>query len=45
MRRGHCCFLYPGDAHLFTDNSLSAFDEATAALVRQRVLGFLAGLG
>jgi dienelactone hydrolase len=38
-------FVYPGDVHLFTDNSLAAFDEGAAALVRQRVLGFLDGLG
>jgi dienelactone hydrolase len=38
-------FVYPGNAHLFTDNSLSAFDADAAALVRQRVLGFLDGLG
>jgi dienelactone hydrolase len=38
-------FLYPGDAHLFTDESLPAFDAGAAALVRQRVLGFLARLG
>jgi dienelactone hydrolase len=35
-------FLYPGDAHLFTDDSLSAFDAGAAALVRERVLAFLA---
>ena len=34
-------FLYPGDRHLFTDDSLPDYDEAAAALVRQRVLGFL----
>jgi dienelactone hydrolase len=38
-------FLYPGDAHLFTDESLPAFDAGAAALVRQRVLGFLARVG
>lgn len=37
-------FLYPGDRHLFTDRSLAAYDEAAAALVLQRVLGFLAEL-
>ena len=37
-------FLYPGDAHLFTDDSLSAFDAGAAELVRKRVLGFLAGM-
>ena len=34
-------FVYPGDRHLFTDSSLSDFDEASAALVKQRVLEFL----
>jgi dienelactone hydrolase len=34
-------FLYPGDRHLFTDNSLADYDEGAAALVTQRVLGFL----
>lgn len=34
-------FLYPGSAHLFTDDSLPAYDPAATALVRQRVLGFL----
>jgi dienelactone hydrolase len=38
-------FLYPGDAHLFTDSSLAVYDDGAAALVRERVLGFLAGLG
>jgi dienelactone hydrolase len=36
-------FLYPGDRHLFTDRSLSAYDEYAARLVVQRVLGFLEG--
>jgi dienelactone hydrolase len=34
-------FLYPGDRHLFTDSSLSEYDEGAAALVKQRVLAFL----
>ena len=34
-------FLYPGDEHLFTDRSLSAYDESAASLVMERVLGFL----
>jgi len=34
-------FVYPGDAHLFTDPSLPAYDQAAAALVEERVLGFL----
>ncbi len=37
-------FAYPGDRHLFTDRSLPAYDEQAAALVTQRVLGFLAEL-
>jgi dienelactone hydrolase len=34
-------FLYPGDGHLFADNSLPDYDEAAANLLMQRVLGFL----
>ena len=34
-------FLYPGDQHLFTDSSLSSYDEDAAALLSRRVLGFL----
>ena len=34
-------FLYPGDRHLFADNSLSDYDEGAATLLRQRVLAFL----
>ena len=34
-------FLYPGDRHLFTDNSLPDYDEEAATLVTQRVLTFL----
>ncbi|MGZ8751304.1 MAG: dienelactone hydrolase family protein [Pseudonocardia sp.] len=37
-------FVYPGDAHLFTDSSLAAFDGNSAALVRERVLEFLGRL-
>ena len=37
-------FLYPGAAHLFTDRSLAAYDEAAAALVLRRVLAFLAAV-
>jgi dienelactone hydrolase len=36
-------FLYPGDQHLFADNSLSAYDEQAAALLTERVLAFLDG--
>ena len=38
-------FLYPGDRHLFADNSLPAYDEAAATLLRQRVLDFLDSVG
>ena len=34
-------FLYPGDRHLFADNSLPDYDESAAALLKQRVLAFL----
>lgn len=34
-------FLYPGDAHLFTDSSLRIYDESAARLVDERVLAFL----
>jgi len=34
-------FLYPGDRHLFGDNSLPSYDAAAAALLKQRVLDFL----
>jgi dienelactone hydrolase len=34
-------FLYPGDRHLFADDSLPDYDEGAATLLRQRVLGFL----
>jgi dienelactone hydrolase len=37
-------FLYPGDRHLFADNSLSDYDENAAALLRERVLAFLNGI-
>jgi dienelactone hydrolase len=35
-------FLYEGDRHLFADASLPDHDEAAAALLRERVLAFLA---
>ncbi len=35
-------WLYPGDGHLFTDRTVPDYDEAVAALVRERVLAFLA---
>ena len=34
-------FLYPGDRHLFADNSLSFYDADAAALLSQRVHTFL----
>lgn len=34
-------FLYPGDRHLFTDNSLPDYDDGAATLLRHRVLSFL----
>lgn len=34
-------FLYPGEQHLFADASLPSFDEEAAALLTERVLGFL----
>lgn len=38
-------FLYPGNRHLFTDDSLPDYDESAATLVEQRVLRFLADVG
>lgn len=37
--------LYPGERHLFTDESLDDYDAAAAALVMERVLGLLARVG
>ncbi len=37
-------FLYPGEQHLFADSSLDAYDPEAAALLRERVHAFLAGL-
>lgn len=37
-------FLYPGDRHLFADESLPAYDENAAALLKQRVISFLGDL-
>jgi dienelactone hydrolase len=34
-------FLYRGNRHLFTDNSVADHDESAATLVMQRILGFL----
>jgi dienelactone hydrolase len=38
-------FLYPGDRHLFADNSVSDYDEAAATLLKQRALGLLERVG
>ncbi len=38
-------FLYPGDRHLFADNSLPDYDEDASTLLKQRVLSFLDNLG
>lgn len=35
-------FLYPGDQHLFADSSLPSYDAQASALLRERVLRFLA---
>lgn len=35
-------FLYPGNKHLFTDDSLPSYDASAAELLLQRVLAFLA---
>jgi dienelactone hydrolase len=34
-------FVYPGDQHLFADSTLPSYDPDAAALLTQRVLGFL----
>lgn len=34
-------FLYPGDQHLFADNSLPSYDADAAALLTRRTLDFL----
>jgi dienelactone hydrolase len=34
-------FLYPGNRHLFADNSLPDYDESAATLLTRRVLAFL----
>lgn len=34
-------YLYPGDEHLFTDNSLDSYDETATALLLERTLSFL----
>jgi dienelactone hydrolase len=37
-------FLYPGDRHLFADNSLPDYDESATTLLKQRVRSFLDGI-
>lgn len=37
--------LYPGAAHLFTDNSLGEYDEAATRLLTQHTLAFLDRVG
>ena len=37
-------FLYPGDRHLFADNSLPDYDDSAATLLKQRVVAFLKGV-
>jgi dienelactone hydrolase len=39
--KGAELFLYPGDRHLFADNSLPDYDESAARLLKRRVLSFL----
>jgi hypothetical protein len=34
-------FLYPGDRDLFADNSLPAYDEKAATLLKESVLSLL----
>jgi dienelactone hydrolase len=34
-------FVYPGNQHLFADASLASYDKDAAALLTERVLGFL----
>lgn len=38
-------FLYPGDKHLFVDNSVPDYDEAAASQFKQEVLSFLDAVG
>jgi dienelactone hydrolase len=34
-------FLYPGEGHLFADDSLPDYDADAAEILKQRVLAFL----
>jgi dienelactone hydrolase len=38
-------FVYPGDKHLFADDSLPSYDPEAAALLTERTLDFLARIG
>ncbi len=38
-------FLYPGDGHLFADPGSASYDAEAAALLLERVLGFLDAVG
>lgn len=38
-------FVYPGDKHLFADSSVASYDAPAAALLTERVLGFLDRVG
>jgi dienelactone hydrolase len=42
---GAALFLYPGDKHLFVDNSLPDYDEAAATQFKQEALSFLDAVG
>jgi dienelactone hydrolase len=42
---GATLFSYPGDRHLFADDTLPDYDEHAAALLTERVLGFLGRIG
>jgi dienelactone hydrolase len=37
-------FVYPGDKHLFADDSLPSYDKGAAQLLTERVLTFLDGM-
>jgi dienelactone hydrolase len=41
---GAVVFVYPGDRHLFADQSLPDYDEGAATLLKQRVLEFVRGV-
>lgn len=38
-------FIYPGNTHLFADDSLPSYDQASANLLMERTLEFLARVG